>query len=67
MTTRAQQIAQLRQARERLGLTPRQLAKRIGVHARTVKRWEAGEYDIHEAWLMRIDDLVKQSAEVASR
>lgn len=35
--------AQLRAARERLGLTQRQLAEALPAHPNTVARWERGE------------------------
>lgn len=46
--------------RERLGLTPRQLADRLGVSERTVKRWEAGEFDCDPVWLDRLDMMLHE-------
>jgi DNA-binding transcriptional regulator YiaG len=36
---------QIRAARQRDGLTPLQLAKRLGISASTVRAWEAGTVD----------------------
>lgn len=44
----------VRRHRERLGLTQHQLADRLGLHMRTVTRWEADECGVHWIWLDRL-------------
>ena len=43
--------------RTRLGLTQAQLAERLGVHERTVARWELGLFKPHPIWLMRLSNM----------
>jgi transcriptional regulator with XRE-family HTH domain len=49
----------LRQARERLGLTQEQVAERSGVHATEVSRIEAGKRDPQVSTLRRLADAVE--------
>ena len=39
---------EVRQIREKLGLTQEQLAREVGVHKNTVARWERNELSIRE-------------------
>ena len=47
---------ELRECRERLGLTQEQLAKQMGVHVMTVSRWERGARKIQTP----IEKLVRE-------
>lgn len=51
VTTAADQV---QRERQRLGMTHAQLAQALGVHARTVERWELGEFKPHEVYLTRM-------------
>ena len=44
----------VRDHRLRLGLTVAALARALGVHPITVRRWEAGIHQPHELWLRRL-------------
>lgn len=46
--------------RERLGLTQAQMAQALGVHARTVARWEAGEFAPHKIYLIRMAEMRRE-------
>lgn len=48
--------------RERLGLTQAQLAKVLGVHVRTIMRWEMGAFKPHEVYLTRMAKMQPSSA-----
>jgi len=48
---------EVKQLRERLGLTIDQLAKELGVTARTVYRWESGASDPHPIYLARLQAM----------
>ena len=48
---------EVKQLRERLGLTIDQLAKELGVTCRTVYRWEAGESEAHPIYLARLQAM----------
>jgi len=48
---------QVRAQRERLGLTQTQLAERLGVHTRTITRWELGLFAPHPIWLIRLSNM----------
>lgn len=43
--------------RARLGLSVAAFARAIGVSSRSVHRWEAGEFRVHELWLRRMEGL----------
>lgn len=43
--------------RVRLGLSVAAFARAIGVSSRSVHRWEAGEFRVHELWLRRMEGL----------
>ena len=47
--------------RIKLGLTQKEFAERIGVHAITIIRWEKGVSTPHPVWIAKIQDLVKVS------
>lgn len=49
----------LREARERLGLTQEQVAERSGVHATEVSRIEAGKRDPQVSTLERLAEAVE--------
>jgi transcriptional regulator with XRE-family HTH domain len=49
----------LREARERLGLTQEQVAERSGVHATEVSRIEAGKRDPQVSTLRRLAEAVE--------
>ncbi len=49
----------LREARERLGLTQEQVAKRSGVHATEVSRIETGKPDPQVSTLLRLAKAVE--------
>ena len=49
--------AGLRVARERLGLTTEALAGLLGVHERTVRRWETGEAVVPEGVAADVADI----------
>lgn len=51
--------ANLREARERLGLTQEQVAERSGVHATEVSRMEAGKRDPQVSTVERLAKAVK--------
>lgn len=38
--------------------TQSQLARELGVHLNTVKRWERGEHEIHQSWLKLVSALL---------
>lgn len=49
--------AELRAIRKRLGLTQTGLAARIGVHLRSVQKWEGGERAISEPVALLLQTL----------
>lgn len=49
--------AELRVAREFLGLTPEWLGEHLDVSARTVRHWEAGKYTIPDGVRLEVEDL----------
>jgi DNA-binding transcriptional regulator YiaG len=51
---------QVQRERERLSLTPQQLASALGVHERTIMRWEAGEFAPHPVYLERMSKMQLQ-------
>jgi DNA-binding transcriptional regulator YiaG len=51
----------VRQARERLHMSQQQLAEVLGLHPRTIARWEEGKFAPHEIWLRRLE-LMQQEA-----
>lgn len=51
--------AELRRIRERLGVTQRELAERVGVHFVTANRWERGQVPISEPVAQLVRLLVK--------
>lgn len=58
--TRAEQIALLREAIRRSGLSNRQFAERVMVRdERTVRRWLSGKATIPETALRRIEALAR--------
>ncbi len=57
---------ELRRIRERLGLTQRQLAERLGVHWNSVARWERNEMSIRET-AARLVRLLAQAEPKATR
>lgn len=46
--------AELRAAREALGLSQRALAERLGVPQATVSRWETGQHPIQHPRILRL-------------
>jgi len=52
--------ARVQKERLRLGLTHAQLAQALGVHPRTVERWELGEFKPHEVYLSRMRKMQPQ-------
>lgn len=44
--------------REQLGLTRSQLARTLGVSARTIARWEERGQPSHPVWQRRLEDLL---------
>jgi len=44
----------LRQLRLRAGLTPQQLAERIGVTRYTIQTWEKGQHAVRKPWLGKL-------------
>jgi transcriptional regulator with XRE-family HTH domain len=57
--SRAKLGANLRDARERLGLTQEQVAERCGVHATEVSRIKAGKRDPRISTLLRLAKAVE--------
>lgn len=57
----ANRPAILRSARERLGLTQRQVAEAIGVHPHTYQRWEAGRAKPNHAATVALSVLLNIS------
>ncbi len=51
---------ELRQVRERLGLTQKGLGEKLGVHTNTVARWERNEVGISEPAARLVRLLLKQ-------
>lgn len=47
--------------RIKLGLTQKEFAERVGVHAITIIRWEKGVSTPHPVWIEKIRDLEKSS------
>ncbi len=56
----SQIVAEIKSARARLELTQIDFAERLNVSERTVKRWEAGEYQPHSLHLLRIKRLLEE-------
>lgn len=54
--------AELRLARERLGLTLEWLARRLEVHERTVRKWEAGISPVPDGARLDVEVLLAQAA-----
>jgi transcriptional regulator with XRE-family HTH domain len=54
------QPEQIRNLRQRLGMTQRELARLLGVPQSTVQRWESGEMSPSATSLGRIDDLARE-------
>lgn len=52
--------AELRAIRARLGLTQAELAERIGVTDRSMRRYESGEHSISRPIAMLIETLSRQ-------
>jgi predicted ATPase/DNA-binding CsgD family transcriptional regulator/DNA-binding XRE family transcriptional regulator len=55
------QLRQLRQLRERLGLSQEQLAQRLGVSFATVNRWEGGRATPSARSKARLEQLLRQA------
>lgn len=51
---------EIKQIRQRLGLTQEKLAQRLGVSCYTVRRWEAGRVRPSPLAQKAIDDLLKE-------
>jgi transcriptional regulator with XRE-family HTH domain len=43
--------------RTRLGLTQKEFAKKLGVHAITIIRWEKGTSNPHPVWMDKLENL----------
>ena len=52
---------ELRQARERLGLTQAQLAQQLGVTLNAVQKWEMGERPIRKVVALAVQLLLERS------
>ena len=50
--------------RIRLGLTRSMLARELGVHTRTLHRWERGLSAIHPIWLERLAKMEPEGDEI---
>lgn len=46
--------ADLRSAREALGLTQKALAERLGVSENTIWRWETGKHPVEHSTMLRL-------------
>lgn len=53
--------AELRAIRRQLGLTQTELAERIGVHLRSVQKWEGSEREISRPVAMLIEAIFRQA------
>jgi transcriptional regulator with XRE-family HTH domain len=51
----------LRALRERRGLTPGQLAERLGVSLHTIRSWEKGERAVRKDWRFKLADALSCS------
>lgn len=54
--------ARVQKERLRLGLTQAQLAERLGVHERTIARWELGLFSPHPIYLRRMSEMQPEAA-----
>ena len=57
MVASATAAAQVLEHRLRLGLTRAQLAEALGVHPRTIKRWERAAFRPHPIYLIRLSNM----------
>lgn len=52
----------VRSLRTSMGMTIEQLARALGVSARTVSRWEAGRTVPHDVMVSRMEQMLAESA-----
>jgi len=54
------ELKNLKKLRERAGLNRTELAAKVGVEARTIRRWEDGENIPHRERLKKLDRILGQ-------
>jgi len=52
---------EIKEIRQRLGLTQEKLAQRLGVSCYTVRRWETGKFKPSPLAQKAIDDLLRET------
>ncbi len=63
----AMNAAEIRELRQRLGLTQAAFARRLGLHMRTVEEWESGRHAPRGLSLRALLRLQREAARLAER
>jgi len=53
-------LKNLRKFREKVGLSQTELAAKLGVDARTIRRWEEGKHTPHRVYLKMLNRILGQ-------